>query len=90
MYSQENPPRTKIDQLISGYKLLHELEPGQRLEDLVLDCPDGKLYYQCFARDNTYDPENLCDLWRTADLGLTVRIRRKDGRVDSLAYPSED
>jgi len=90
MYSQSNPPRTKVGQLISGYKLPHELVEGQRLEDLRPNSPDGTLYYQCFAKDSFYDQNNLCDLWQTVNKELTIRIKRKDGRVDSMAYNSED
>lgn len=84
-------PNTKLNQLISGYKLQHELD-GQRLEDLVLDSPDGKLYYQVQAKDlnGNNDPSTVCDLWQTANKDLTVRIRRKDGRVDTICYQSDD
>jgi len=83
-------PNTKLEQLISGYKLPHELEEGLLLSDLVLDSPDGKLYYQKQAEDTNHDPNNICDLWQTSNKDLTVRIRRRDGRVDTIVYQSED
>ena len=83
-------PKTQIHQLISGYKLPSELKEGERLQDLVLDSPDGKLYYQMAAVDLTYDADDVCDLWRTANHDLTVRIRRSDGKVRTLAYQSDE
>lgn len=90
MYTRTYGPKTKHGQLISGYKTESELEPGQKLENLVLDSPDGKLYYQCIAKDLYDTGSGPCDLWQTANKELTVRIRRKDGRVDSLAYSIEE
>lgn len=76
---------TKVGQLIGGYKLHSELATsGQKLKDLVLNCPDGKLYYQCEAKDSVYDPKRICDLWQTSNQKITVRIKRSDGRVDSV------
>ncbi len=82
-------PKTQMNQLISGYKLQSELNDGEKLQDLVLDSPDGKLYYQAEAHDLNQDPNNICDLWQTGNQDLTVRIRRNDGRVDSLVYIAE-
>lgn len=75
---------TKIDQRIPGYKLQTELAEGERLQDLVLDSPDGRLYYQREAKDEIYDPAKIADLWQTADKRITVRISRLDGTVDAI------
>lgn len=75
---------TKLGQVISGYKLPNQLSDGQKLSDVTLDSPDGKLYYQCEAKDDVYDPANLCDLWQTANKKITIRIKRANGKVDTI------